>query len=243
MRRTALLLTIAAGFLAACATTGAGGADPTMPAGTPGSASAGSGDEPVASDMVRPVGGDLRIGQQWHLVGTFLGSVVMPEGLTITFDEKSVFGPGPVNSWFADYTASAEGSLTLGAMASTAMASTDEALNRAESVYFALLGAVDGYTAVEGGELYLFDGQANTLVYSVDPPADDPLVISEETQALAQEVVGLSEAPAKATVEAAGHTFRVVARDGESLAVTDDYSTTRINVTVENGTVTEATVG
>ena len=85
--------------------------------------------------------------------------------------------------------------------------------------------------------------EANTLVYSVNPPVDDPTAISDETQALAAQVVGMSEAAAKSAVEAADHTFRVVARDGEQFAVTDDYSTTRINVTIEGGKVTEATVG
>jgi hypothetical protein len=35
----------------------------------------------------------------------------------------------------------------------------------------------------------------------------------------------------------------VVARDGESYPVTEDYSPTRIDVTIEDGTVTEATIG
>jgi hypothetical protein len=81
------------------------------------------------------------------------------------------------------------------------------------------------------------------LVYSVNPPVDDPTAISDETRALAASVVGISEASAKRTVEKANHTFRVVERDGEQFVVTEDYSTTRINVTVHNGKVTEATVG
>lgn len=237
MRGTDLLLILAAGVLAACTTTAGPGSEASP------SADPSDGDQPVASDMVRPVGGDLRFGKTWHLVGTSQSSVVMPPGLTVTFEANTVGGPGPVNSWFAQYTASSEGDLRLRDMGSTAMASTDAALMRAEATYFTLLEAVDGYTTVQGGELYLFDGEANTLVYSVRPPVDDPSAISDETQALAEQVVGMSEATAKAAVEAADHTFRVVARDGEQFAVTEDYSTTRINVTIEDGKVTEATVG
>lgn len=235
--RSGLLLALAAGMLAGCANAPGEAASPASPA-VPG-----AGDQPIASDLVRPVGGDLRIGQTWHLVGTYLGSSVMPDGLTIAFKRDTVGGPGPVNTWSARYTASPTGDLALRDMVSTSRASTDDALMAAERSYFGLLGDVDGYTAVEGGELYLFDGEANTLVYSVNPPVDDPMAISDETQALAARVVGMQESAAKAAVEAAGHTFRVVARDGEHYAVTEDYSTTRINVTIEGGTVTEATVG
>ncbi len=193
--------------------------------------------------MVRPVGGDLRIGQTWHLVGTSASSVVLPDSVVITFDDDTVGGNGVVNSWSASYRATADGSLVLGDMGQTLVGLTDPVQEHAEQTYFSLLDAVDGYAAVEGGELYLFDGETNTLVYSVNPRVSDPTSISDETQALAAQVVGMSEAAAKAAVEAADHTFRVVARDGEQYAVTEDYSTTRINVTIEDGKVTEASVG
>jgi heat shock protein HslJ len=236
MQRTALVLVLAAGMLAACAQSADPGASPSSGAPIP------DGDQATSSDMVRPVGGDLRVGQTWHLVGTSLSSLQMPEGITVTFEDDRVGGPGPVNGWSAGYTASADGSLELGPIASTLMAGPDEAM-RAEEAYFALLEEVDGYTTVGAGELYLFDGEANTLVYSVNPPVEDPMAISDATQALAVEVVGMTEAKAQSTIEGAGHTFRVGARDGEQFALTEDYSTTRITVTVEDGTVTEAVIG
>ena len=103
---------------------------------------------------------------------------------------------------------------------------------------------MDGYTTVAAGELYLFAGDVNVLVYSVapQPPADD-LTITEETEALAASVVGMAETQAQETVEAADHTWRVVARDGVSFPVTEDYSPTRINATIVDGTVTETTIG
>jgi heat shock protein HslJ len=236
MKRTPILLVLATGLLAACAQS-------TDPAASPGSADpAAPGDQSVSSDMVTPVGGDLRIGQAWYLVGTSLSSTVMPEGITITFEAETVGGQAPVNTWFASYTAEPDGALQLDQMGTTLMAGPDEAM-AAEQAYFALLDEVDGYTAVEAGELYLFDDQANVLVYSVNPPVDDPMAITDATAALAAEVVGMTEAEAQAAVEAADHVFRVGARDGEQFALTEDYVVTRITVTVQDGAVTEATIG
>lgn len=237
MKRTAILLVLAAGMLAACAQSADRGAAPPSPADPSG------GDAATSSDLVRPVGGDLRMGEPWHLVGTSLSSIEMPPGLTITFEEDTVGGAGPVNQWFAEYTATADGHLTMSALGSTLIGSDDEQLTTAESAYFELLGMVDGYTAVDGGELYLFDDQANTLVFSVDPPVEDPTAISEATRTLAEHVVGMTESEAKAAVEPADHTFRVGARDGERFALTADYNITRITVTVEADRVTEATIG
>ncbi|HEX9258340.1 MAG TPA: hypothetical protein VF855_02305 [Acidimicrobiales bacterium] len=58
----------------------------------------------------------------------------------------------------------------------------------------------------------------------------------------AAKVVGLPEADAEREVRAAGLDWRVVARDGEGLAVTDDWNGSRINVKVEGGVVASAAV-
>jgi hypothetical protein len=230
MRRLTLLFALFISVLAACAN----------PAAGPGNS--GSGDQPTSSEVVEPVGGDLRIGEPWYLIGTSLSSVVVPQGLTITFEADTVSGQGPVNSWSGSYTATPTGQLAFADIAITAMAGPDEAMNE-EAAYQALLETVDGYAAVQAGELYLFDDQANVLVYSATAPADDPMAVTAQTQALAASVVGMTEAEAEAAVTAANHTFRVVARDGEQFAVTEDYSPTRINVTVVGEKVTEATIG
>lgn len=231
MRRV-LALALSLGVLVGCAN-GGDGASPTPSSG---------GDDPVASDsdMVRPVGGDLRIGQTWYLLG---GLVDTGSGspATVRFEQASAGGQAAVNSWSAEYTADPDGALVFGAIASTLMAGPPEAM-AAEQAYFEALASVDGYTAVQAGELYLFDGDRNVLVFSAMPPADEPTV-PDEVRALAEQVVGMSEQEAQAAVGKAGYLLRVVARDGEQLPHTDDYVVSRINIAVVKGRVTEATVG
>jgi hypothetical protein len=53
----------------------------------------------------------------------------------------------------------------------------------------------------------------------------------------------MTEAEAIFAIEDAGFIARVVARDGEYFAVTEDYSVSRINLVVVDDRVTEATVG
>jgi hypothetical protein len=73
----------------------------------------------------------------------------------------------------------------------------------------------------------------------VPPDELDPT----EAQAVAAEIVGSSEEDAVATIEAAGLVARVIARDGEELAATDDHRVDRIDLRIEGGVVTEAGVG
>jgi len=229
-----LLLTI--GLLVSCARTtdpAAGGADP--------SSGAAGGDSAVGSDMVAPVGGDLRVGQPWYLVGGMLESPSSTD-VTLTFEEARVGGQGPINTYSADYTATPEGGLDIGEWVTTLMAGP-EAEMAAEAELVALLDKVDGFTTVEAGELYLFEGDMNVLTYSATPVTGDPLTPSDEALAMATEVLGMSESEAQAAVEGAGLAFRAVSRDGTGLAVTDDYSVSRINVAIVHGKVTEATIG
>lgn len=229
-----LVLTI--GLLAACARTtdpGTGGADP--------SSGAAGGDSAVSSDMVEPVGGDLRIGTPWYLVGGLLESSTGTE-VTLTFEDARVGGHGPVNTYSADYEASADGQLQVGEWVTTLMAGPAPDMD-VEAELFALLDEVDGYTAVEAGELYLFDGEMNVLTYSATPVSDDPMTPSDAALALTTDVLGMTESQARAAVEGAGMTLRVVSRDGEGLPVTDDYSVSRINVALVDDGVTEATIG
>lgn len=59
----------------------------------------------------------------------------------------------------------------------------------------------------------------------------------------AERLVGLSEKEATASAESQGWVVRVVARDGEEFPITMDYSTGRVNLTIEDDVVTEVYVG
>ncbi len=235
MKRLPILL-LTLGLLAACARTidpAAGGVDP--------SSGAAGGDSAVSSDMVKPVGGDLRVGKPWYLVGGMLESSTEAD-VILTFEEARVGGQGPVNTYSASYEATVDGGLTVGEWMTTLMAGPE--LDMAvEAELFALLNEVDGYTTVEAGELYLFDGERNVLTYSAAPVADDSMTPSDAALAMTTDVLGMTESEAQAAVEGAGLTLRVVARDGTGLAVTDDYSVRRINVAIVDDKVTEATIG
>jgi heat shock protein HslJ len=223
-------------LLAACARP----ADTASPAGS--GSSGAPGDSPASSDMVTPVGGDLRIGEAWYLVTASVSSARMPDVITLSFEPDRVGGQAPVNTWSAEYTATDSGGLELGPIASTLMAGSEEAMD-AEGAYFALLETVDGYTTVEGGELYLFDGQMNVLVYSSTPQPEVEPTISDAILEVAGDIVGMTEAEAQAEVGDAGFMWRVVARDGEQFALTEDYVVSRINATIVDDRVTETYIG
>lgn len=73
---------------------------------------------------------------------------------------------------------------------------------------------------------------APTPVRGVEPGA------SPTVETAARLLVGLTEAQAVDTALANGWTLRVVQIDGEALAVTEDFSESRVNVAVDRGTVT-----
>jgi hypothetical protein len=64
----------------------------------------------------------------------------------------------------------------------------------------------------------------------VEPPVD---VVEPDTSA----IIGLGIDDATTTLEGQGFTLRVVIEDGEALAVTEDFSTSRVNVEVADGVV------
>jgi hypothetical protein len=69
---------------------------------------------------------------------------------------------------------------------------------------------------------------------------------SATAQAVAVEVIGMSEEDAIQTIEGISSeqlTARVVRRDDESYAVTQDYSLSRINLEIDNGVVTKSSIG
>jgi hypothetical protein len=78
----------------------------------------------------------------------------------------------------------------------------------------------------------------------VEEPRPEPLPGGPgEAETLAHDVIGRSEADAVAAIEEAGYVARIVSRDGEDFAVTDDHRTDRINLRIGAGVVTHADVG
>jgi hypothetical protein len=75
---------------------------------------------------------------------------------------------------------------------------------------------------------------------SVDPAVEPDMTVAQE---VADSVVGMSEAEATKTAEAKGLTVRVGSRDGEDFALTMDYRTDRVTLTVIADKVTAATPG
>ena len=74
-------------------------------------------------------------------------------------------------------------------------------------------------------------------------PSADPADRAEITQARADELLGFFEADAQRCAAVLGWAYRVGMRDGESFAVTADYSLQRVTVSVENDVVTAIVVG
>ena len=69
---------------------------------------------------------------------------------------------------------------------------------------------------------------------------------SDTAQAVADEVIGMSEAEAIETIAGISSealTSRIVRRDEESFMITMDYRVDRINLQIDNGIVTQASIG
>jgi hypothetical protein len=78
---------------------------------------------------------------------------------------------------------------------------------------------------------------------AVPPPSvDDPTVVSPETQAIADRLIGLTLEEAEKVIAEAGLEARVVSVDGVGGSITDDLRNDRINLDVNNGVVTATEV-
>lgn len=93
---------------------------------------------------------------------------------------------------------------------------------------------------------------ADTSLSTINPNPDASFEVPTEeemqeqvvrTEAFAATTIGMTVDEAVEVIEEAGFFARVVAEDGEYFAVTEDYVTTRVNLVVVAGVVTEATAG
>lgn len=91
------------------------------------------------------------------------------------------------------------------------------------------------------------DGPVGTFTVSAVDPDEPPLIAEPSADpaiaAAAAGSVGMSESEATAAIAAAGGSVRVVSRDGEDFPMTMDYRFDRVNLRIEDGIVTDATIG
>ena len=90
-------------------------------------------------------------------------------------------------------------------------------------------------------------GTVGTFTVTAVDPAEPPMIADPSTDPEVTEAaaasVGMMEAEATAAIEAAGGSVRVVSRDGEDFPVTMDYRFDRVNLSIVEGIVTEASIG
>ena len=79
--------------------------------------------------------------------------------------------------------------------------------------------------------------------YIAECPKVDVADVTAITQERADMLVGFSESGAESCATSLGWAFRVGERDGESFALTADYSLQRVTVSMNNGLVSEVTIG
>ena len=191
------------------------------------SQSAGDDPEPSSASPSASVPAELTPGVRWILVhpATMRGDV------SITFDEEQLSGQAPVNRYFGPFTATDDGHIDIGPVASTMMAG-DPALMKSERKYLELLERVDTFDS-NGMELTLRAGRETVLRYA---QPDSPALFGST-------LVGRTVPQARARAKAAGYEFRVISVDGEGRPATTDYNPLRLNATVVDGRVTEVTTG
>ncbi len=214
--RLPLLLT--AVILAGCAS----GSGSTTPAQSP--------STPPTSAAPATLPAALLPGEKWVLVGSTVTPDPVGFGVTLRFEAGTVSGKGPVNRYTGQVTIG-QTSFSAPAVASTKMAGPQDAM-AAEQAYFAALGAARTWEVVD-----------DTLTLSGET---EPLLVYAATgtpAAFAVTLVGLPLQQAKQKISGRGYTARVVSVDGDVRPVTMDYRPDRINLTVVDGSVTQATQG
>lgn len=170
-------------------------------------------------------------GEDWVLLHAQADPATPRFTVTLRFEDGRASGKAPVNRYFGQVQAGADGTMTFGPVASTEMAGPPPAM-RAETAYFAALPQVTGWEVAD--DLLTLKGTSGPLLVFAAP---------DSTGAFAVTLLGRTRAEAKAAAQAAGYTFRVVSVDGQPRAVTMDYRPDRIDATIVKGVVTEVSVG
>jgi len=87
------------------------------------------------------------------------------------------------------------------------------------------------------------DENPETKTPPANCPPSDPADLTAITQARADMLIGFTESDAESCALSLGWAFRVGERDGESFALTADYSLQRVTVSVTNDLVTAVVIG
>ena len=104
-----------------------------------------------------------------------------------------------------------------------------------------LVLAACGANTEENPGLYV--GPPDSKTPPANCPQTDPADLTAITQERADMLIGLSESDAESCALSLGWAFRVGERDGQSFALTADYSQQRVTVSVTNDIVTAVAVG
>jgi heat shock protein HslJ len=121
---------------------------------------------------------DALVGVVWRLddpsIAALADDVPDTAVVSLEFADGSVSGRSACNSYFGDYTADDDGSMSFGALGGTEMA-CEEPLMALEAAYLSALGEVTGFS-LDGGALTLRGGEAPLTFFEEVPPAPLPLV-------------------------------------------------------------------
>jgi heat shock protein HslJ len=102
-------------------------------------------------------------GTSWRLEGWSVSSQSPADfEITAIFTSDQVSGAAPVNTYSAGYTVTADGGFSVGELARTLMAGSEQDM-KAEDTYFQLLADAKAYE-FDGGQLVLSDANGNELL-------------------------------------------------------------------------------
>jgi heat shock protein HslJ len=101
--------------------------------------------------------------------------VELPEGMTFTasFNDTDVSGTVVCNTYSAPYTAESDGRITIGEIAVTAMACSEDEDGSAQTQYLDAVRASTSYSTT-AARLQLTADDGTRLVYSPAPPSSSP---------------------------------------------------------------------
>ncbi|MEM7337468.1 MAG: hypothetical protein AAF467_02405 [Actinomycetota bacterium] len=211
-----------------------------------------SGSDMTDDDAADGASGDASDGLSGSVIGdaNIGGEVVdpMPHAIDEIFILESYpeqlslqFTAGDINCLAADATAAVVGDeivvellvgITTDALAKSCVAGEFE-----HSITIPLTEGLDGR------ELVYDVGTSSSGGVTEEADDEEQAELEPDPRPFEVALVGLSEAAAREAAEAAGYQWRVVHRDGQDFAVTLDYNENRVNVTIVDSVVVEATRG